>query len=157
MDAYAKYKEGGLRRKIHDAIRAKRCIRCFAEGHLRSSCQEPPRSWEGDFNKGKESFWKPQPKPKQSRPQWHVSLISEKSNLLFASLHDKIIVLDTASDISIGRMSFLRNVRLAETSAFVEGVGGKTFFDLETCHWMKRLSSRCLQLRRMLCLPTLGP
>jgi hypothetical protein len=129
MDAYSKYKEGGLRRKIHDAIRAKKCIRCFAEGHLRSSCKEPPRSWEGDFNKGKEFFWKPQ--PKQSRPQWCVSPASEKTDLLISSLHGKRIVLDTASEVSIGRISFLKNVLLVETSAFVEGVGGKTFFDLE--------------------------
>jgi hypothetical protein len=41
MDAYSKYKVEGLRRKIHDAIRAKKCIRCFKEGHLRSSsCPE---------------------------------------------------------------------------------------------------------------------
>jgi hypothetical protein len=104
MDAYSKYKEGGLRRKIHDAIRAKKCIRCFAEGHLRSSCKEPPRSWEGDFNKGKESFWKPQ--PKQSRPQWHVSPAAERTDMLIASLHGKKIVLDTASEVSIGRIQF---------------------------------------------------
>ncbi len=129
MDAYSKYKEGGLRRKIHDAIRAKKCIRSFAEGHLRSSCKEPPRSWEGEFNKGKESFWKPQ--PKQSRPQWHVSPAAERTDMLIASLHGKKIVLDTASEVSIGRIQFLKNVRLAKTSAFVERVGGKIFFDLE--------------------------
>jgi hypothetical protein len=129
MDAYSKYKEGGLRRKIHDAIREKKCIRCFAEGHLRSSCKEPPRSWEGDFNRGKESFWKPQ--PKQSRSQWHVYPCSGKTDMLIASLHGKRIVLDTASEVSIGRKSFLKNVRLATTSAFVEGLGGKVCFDLE--------------------------
>ena len=51
--------------------------------------------------------------------------------MLIASLHGKRIVLDTASEVSIGRKSFLRNVRLAATSAFVEGLGGKTCFDLE--------------------------
>jgi hypothetical protein len=29
MGQYAKYKAGGLRQKIHEAIRAKKCIRCF--------------------------------------------------------------------------------------------------------------------------------
>ncbi len=67
MDQYAKYKDGGLRQKLHDAIRARKCIRCMAVGHLRSSCPEPPKSWEADFNQGRAAFWGP--KPKQSRPQ----------------------------------------------------------------------------------------
>jgi hypothetical protein len=75
MDAYGKYKEGGLRRKIHDAIRAKKCIRCFQEGHLRSSCQIPPRSWKEDFNKGKDSFWKPkQVNPARNGSSLHLVL-----------------------------------------------------------------------------------
>jgi hypothetical protein len=59
MTQYAKYKEGGLRQKIHKAIRAKQCIRCWSADHLRSSCTEPPRKWEDDYNKGKDAFWSP--------------------------------------------------------------------------------------------------
>jgi hypothetical protein len=94
MEAYAKYKEGGLRRKIHDAIRAKKCIRCFAEGHLRSSCPEGPRSWEDDFNRGKDAFWKPQ--QKQSRPQWLVSSPSSdtRPRYLTATIGGKSIMLE---------------------------------------------------------------
>ncbi len=69
-DQYSKYKEGGLRQKIHQAIRAKYCIRCWSPDHLRSSCSDPPKKWEEDFNKGKAAFWGP--KPKQARPQWLV-------------------------------------------------------------------------------------
>jgi hypothetical protein len=127
MDAYGKYKEGGLRRKIHDAIRAKKCIRCFQEGHLRSSCQIAPRSWEEDFNKGKDSFWK----PKQSRPQWLVSPSRAQEDYLVSTLQGRSIVLDTASDVSIGRRSFLKKLRLAKNMAMVEGIGGNEFFDLE--------------------------
>ncbi len=43
MTQYAKYKEGGLHQKIHKAIRAKQCIRCWSADHLRSSCPEPPK------------------------------------------------------------------------------------------------------------------
>jgi hypothetical protein len=49
MSQYAKYKTGGLRQKIHEAIRNKKCIRCWSADHLRSSCPEPPKSWEEDF------------------------------------------------------------------------------------------------------------
>ena len=57
MGQYAKYKEGGLRQKIHQAIRDKHCIRCWSPQHLRSSCPEPAKRWEEDFNKGKAAFW----------------------------------------------------------------------------------------------------
>ena len=59
MTQYAKYKEGGLRQKIHKAIRAKQCIRCWSADHLRSSCPDPPKKWEDDCNKGKDAFWAP--------------------------------------------------------------------------------------------------
>jgi hypothetical protein len=59
MAQYAKYKEGGLRQKIHKAIRAEQCIRCWSADHLRSSCPEPPKKWEDDYNKGKDAFWAP--------------------------------------------------------------------------------------------------
>jgi hypothetical protein len=131
MEAYSKYKEGGLRRKIHDAIRAKKCIRCFAEGHLRSSCPEGPRSWEDDFNRGKDAFWKPQ--QKQSRPQWLISGPSSETRprYLTATVGGKSIMLDTASDGSIGRIDFLENLRLARKTATVQGVGGEGVFEVE--------------------------
>ncbi len=68
MEQYGKYKDGGLRQKLHDAIRARKCIRCMVVGHLRSTCPESPKSWEADFNSGKAAFWGP--KVKQARPQW---------------------------------------------------------------------------------------
>jgi hypothetical protein len=131
MDAYSKYKEGGLRRKIHDAIRAKKCIRCFGDGHLRSSCPEGPRSWEDDFNRGKDSFWKP--KAKQSRPQWLVPSTHTRTGpgLLFATLRGERVMLDTASDVSLGNFSFLTNLRLAKKTTIVHGVGGKGVFKVE--------------------------
>jgi hypothetical protein len=49
MDQYLKYKDRGLRQKLHDVIRARKCIRCMAVGHLGSSCPEPPKSWEADL------------------------------------------------------------------------------------------------------------
>ena len=88
MSQYSKYKTGGLRQKIHEAIRNKKCIRCWSTDHLRSSCKEPPKSWEEDFNQGRAAFWGP--KPKQSRPQWLSppqlarDLIEPPSLMLFA-------------------------------------------------------------------------
>ncbi len=71
MEQYSKYKDGGLRQRLHDAIRARKCIRCMNTGHLRSTCPEPPKSWEEDFNKGRAAFWGP--KLQQSRPQWSLN------------------------------------------------------------------------------------
>jgi hypothetical protein len=155
MDAYSKYKEGGLRRKIHDAIRAKKCIRCFEEGHLRSACKEPPRSWEGDFNKGKESFWKPQ--PKQARPYWRLPPLARETDMLISSLHGKRIVLDTGSEVSIGRLDFLQNIRLARTTTFVEGVGGKKISTWKEIYdWRIIKASPYLLLVMTICPQTLG-
>jgi hypothetical protein len=106
MAQYAKYKEGGLRQKVHQAIRDKHCIRCWSSQHLRSSCPEPAKKWEEDFNKGKAEFWGP--RPKQSRPQWVKPLDCQSPpfnldhELLFAVDLDRFISLDTASEVSIG-------------------------------------------------------
>jgi hypothetical protein len=43
-DQYVKYKDGGQRQKLHDAVRARKCIRCMAVGHLRFTCPEAPKS-----------------------------------------------------------------------------------------------------------------
>jgi hypothetical protein len=74
MKQYSKYKDGGLRQKIHDTIRACKCICCLQAGHLRSACAEPPKSWEVDFNQGKAAFWGP--KLKQARPQWTIETLT---------------------------------------------------------------------------------
>jgi hypothetical protein len=134
MEQYAKYKDGGLGQKLHDAIRARKCIRCMATGHLRSACPESPKSWEGDFNAGKEAFWGP--KVKQVRPQWLPSTFTLKglepsSKVLFVTDAGRSIALDTCSEISIGRKIFLLNLRLAEKSIWIEGVGGMVLLEEE--------------------------
>ena len=134
MDQYSKYKQGGLRQKLHDAIRARKCIRCMAVGHLRSACSEPPKSWESDFNAGKAAFWGP--KTKQVRPQWLPSTATLKgkepsSKVLFVADAGRSIALDTCSEISIGRRDILLNLRLAEKPIFIEGVGGTIFLEEE--------------------------
>ena len=135
MSQYAKYKTGGLRQKIHEAIRSKKCIRCWSADHLRSSCQEPPRSWEEDFNQGRASFWGP--KPKQARPQWLSppqlarDLIEPPSLMLFAYEGEMKIALDTGSEISIGRKDLLKNIRLVNEEVFVESLGGMRQIFLE--------------------------
>ena len=128
MSQYAKYKTGGLRQKIHEAIRSKKCIRCWSADHLRSSCPEPPKSWEEDFNQGRAAFWGP--KPKQSRPQWLSpsqlarDLIEPPSLMLFAYEREMKIALDTGSEVSIGQKDFLKNIRLVNEEVFVESLGG---------------------------------
>jgi hypothetical protein len=117
MTQYAKYKGGGLRQKIHKAIRAKQCIRCWSTDHLRSSCPDPPKKWEDDYNKGKDAFWGP--KLPQSRPQWICPTPAHTapefvSSLLFARGSHLVLALDTCSDVSIGQIEFLKNVRLVE-------------------------------------------
>ena len=135
MAQYAKYKEGGLRQKVHQAIRDKHCIRCWSSQHLRSSCPEPAKKWEEDFNKGKAEFWGP--RPKQSRPQWVKPLAHQsppfnlEHELLFAVDLDHFISLDTANEVSIGLFDILKNVRLAKNPVLVEGLGGTQHFGLE--------------------------
>ena len=121
MEQYSKYKDGGLRQKLHDAIRARKCIRCMASGHLRSACPEPPKSWEADFNAGKAAFWGP--KVKQARPQWlpqtpELKYPPTRTKLLMAFDAGRNIALDTCSEISIGRKELLSNLRLAEKAIF---------------------------------------
>jgi hypothetical protein len=136
MDQYAKYKDGGLRQKLHDAIRARKCIRCMASGHLRSACPESPKSWEADFNinSGKAAFW--EPKVKQARPQWLPGTTTLKepqpsAELLIVTDAGRNIALDTCSEISIGWKKHLINLRLAEKAIFIEGVGGIVFLEEE--------------------------
>ena len=135
MGQYAKYKPGGLRQKIHEAIRAKQCIRCWSSDHLRSSCPEPPKSWEDDFNKGKAAFWGP--KPKQSRPQWlrspppQPTPLDLSPTMLFARHEGLILALDTCSEVSIGRKDLLKGLRLAKEPICLEGIGGTRGFCLE--------------------------
>jgi hypothetical protein len=134
MEQYSKYKDGGLRQKLHDAIRARKCIRRMAAGHLCSACPEPPKLWEADFNAGKAAFWGP--KPKQVRPQWLPSTPTLKgpkpsSSLLMVVDAGLNIALDTCSEISIGSKRVLINLRLAEKAIFIEGVGGLLFLEEE--------------------------
>jgi hypothetical protein len=134
MEQYSKYKDGGLRQKLHDAIRARNGIRCMATGHLRSNCSEPPKSWEEDFNKGKADFWGP--KVKQSRPQLlhHTPDPQEpqvQTNLLVVRDGGLRIALDTCSEISIGRKKKLKNLRLVENPIFVQGIGGMLPLEVE--------------------------
>jgi hypothetical protein len=45
-------------------------------------------------------------------------------DLLFVTDAGRIIALDTCSDVSIGRIDSLKNVRLAQKTVCVEGIGG---------------------------------
>ncbi len=104
-------------------------------GHLRSSCPEPPKTWEADFNKGKTAFWGP--KLKQSRPQWVPSEVtslrgpSYHMDLLLVSDAGRTIALDTCSEVSIGSFEVLQGVRLAENQVFIQGIGGTQFLEFE--------------------------
>ena len=109
MEQYSKYKDGGLRQKLHDAIRARKCIRCMNTGHLRSACTEAPKSWEADFNQGKAAFWGP--KLPQARPQWSLNPSTVPNteyhlNLLVVTDSERQIALDTCSEVSLGQSKF---------------------------------------------------
>jgi hypothetical protein len=122
-----------LRQKIQQAIRAKHCIRCWSPEHLRSSCPEPPKKWEEDFNKEKAAFWGP--KPKQARTQWlctpeaECARLGPASQVLSSVDSGLVISLDTGSEIPIGRIDLLENIRLVRKPVFVEGIGGMCIFD----------------------------
>ncbi len=116
MEQYSKYKDEGLRQKLHDAIRARKCIRCMNTGHLRSACTEAPKSWEADFNQGKAAFWGP--KLQQARPQWSLNPSTVPTteyhlNLLVVTDSNRQIALDTYSEVSLGQSNFLSDLRLA--------------------------------------------
>ncbi len=95
---------------------------------------EPPKSWEADVNQGKAAFGGP--KPKQSRPQWIQSSPHDPSHqgpidLLFVTDAGRIIALDTCSEVSIGLIDSLKNIRLAQKPVCVEGIGGMRVLELE--------------------------
>jgi hypothetical protein len=132
MEQYKKYKDGGLRQKLHDAIRAQKCIRCMAVGHFRSTCTEPPKSWEADFNKGKSAFWGP--KLKQARPQWTIKDLAPASahlNQLLVTDSNRQIALDSGSEVSIGQSKHLIDLRIAKKQILVNSIGGIKFLEME--------------------------
>ncbi len=112
-----------MRQKIHKAIRAKQCIRSRA-----------PKDKGRRYNKGKDTFWTP--KLLQSRPQWLCPTTVHTapefvSAQLFAQDSGRVIALDTCSDVSIGRVDILKNVRLVQAAVLAEGCGGRHLFEME--------------------------
>jgi hypothetical protein len=77
------------------------------------------------------------PETQIGTPQWLKPLGRQNSplnsdhELLFAVDLGRRISLDTASEVSIGQIDILKNVRLAENPVFVEGIGGTQHFCLE--------------------------
>ncbi len=125
---------GGLRQKLHDAIRARKCIRCMNTGHLRSACTEAPKSWEADFNQGKAAFWGP--KLQQAWPQWSLNPSTVPTteyhlNLLVVTDSNHQIALDTCSEVSLGQSNVLSDLRLAQKRTFIEGIGGIKILEME--------------------------
>jgi hypothetical protein len=53
------------------------------------------------------------------------------SSLLFARDSNLVLALDTCSDVSIGRIEFLKDVRLVKKTILVEGCGGRLLFEME--------------------------
>lgn len=67
QELFATFPEKSLRRRLWDAISAKKCIRCNGD-HLRSACSKERQTWEDDFERP--DFWtKRFTPPKQARVQ----------------------------------------------------------------------------------------
>jgi hypothetical protein len=72
----------------------------------------------------------------QSRLQWiqsypHDPPHQDPMDLLFVTDAGRIIALDTCSEVSIGRIESLKNVRLAQKPVCIEGIGGMRVLELE--------------------------
>ncbi len=132
---YSKYKDGGLRQKLWKHIKAKKCVRCGAAGHLRSACKLLEKSWEKDFNQP--GFWTAystiKPRAKQVRVQLMLTSSSAggRSKIITVRHDSGLIALDTYSDVSLAKRGFLRNVRKSLTPVSVESMEGMTYLEEE--------------------------
>ncbi len=111
QELYTKFKKDGLRRRLWDAVKQGHCTRCGSTEHLRSKCVQEAKGWEADFNKGAE-FWirtagKLAVNGKQASMQVEAS---GQSAVLCVRIEDELVVLDSASDVSLARVDALSNV-----------------------------------------------
>jgi hypothetical protein len=95
-DVYAKFAEGSLRRRVWDAIVAKKCPRCNGD-HLRVSCTKERQPWEDDFEK--EDFFTKKFVKKQVRVQLSNNLHTPSAEILFVATPLGMCIVDSCSDV----------------------------------------------------------
>ncbi len=106
------------------------CTRCGSTEHLPSKCAQEAKGWEVDFNKGAE-FWtrtagKLAVNGKQARMQiwaWHQSAV------LCVRIEDELVILDSASDVSLARVDALIDVHDSYARVPIAHIEGQTILD----------------------------
>jgi hypothetical protein len=123
QDIYSKFPEKSLRRRLWNAIVAKKCVRCNGE-HLRSACAKERQGWEDDFEKP--GFWTKKAPVKQSRVQLSYPLNLPSPSVLHVVCPAGLCLIDTCSDVSLARRDVLSRLHAAEASVIIGHMGGET-------------------------------
>jgi hypothetical protein len=122
-DVYAKFAVGSLRRRVWDAIAAKKCPRCNGD-HLRVSCPKSRQPWEDDFEKA--DFFTKKFVKKQVRVQLSSNLRTPNTEILSVSTPLGMCLVDSCSDITIARRDVLRDLGRVDAPIVVAHLGGDT-------------------------------
>jgi hypothetical protein len=122
-EIYAKFLEGSLRRRVWDAIIAKKCPRCNGD-HLRVSCTKARQPWEDDFEK--EDFFLKQFVKKQVRVQLSNNLHSPSAELLSVATPVGMCIVDSCSDVTLARRDVLSRLHFAASPVVIAHLGGET-------------------------------
>ncbi len=83
------------------------CTRCGSTEHLRSKCAQEARGWEVDFNKGAEFWTRTAGKLAINGKQARVQIWTGQSAVLCVQVEDELVILDSASDVSLGSVGKL--------------------------------------------------
>jgi transposase InsO family protein len=122
-EVYAKFAVGSLRRRVWDAIAAKKCPRCQGD-HLRVSCPKARQPWEDDFEKA--DFFTKKFAKKQVRVQLSSNLRTPNTEILSVSTPLGMCLVDSCSDITIARRDVLRDLARVDAPIVVAHLGGDT-------------------------------
>jgi hypothetical protein len=126
-ELFATFPEMSLRRRLWDAISAKKCVRCNGD-HLRSSCPKERQAWEDDFEKP--DFWTRKfilrTQTKQVRVQLTPAVNLPCLQVLHILCSAGMCLIDTCSDVTLARRDVLTSIRRAETAVVIAHWGGGT-------------------------------
>ena len=122
-EVYAKFPEGSLRRRVWDAMVAKKCPRCNGD-HLRVSCTKARKPWEDDFEK--EDFFTKKYVKKQVRVQLSNNLHTPSAEILSVATPLGLCLVDSCSDVTLARRDVLSRLHLVASPVVVSPLGGDT-------------------------------
>ncbi len=107
------------------------CKRCGSTEHLRSKCAQEARGWEVDFNKGAEFWTRTAGKLEINGKQARVQIWTGQSAVLCVQVEGELVILDSASDVSLGRLDALIDVHDSHEEVPIAHLEGHVVLDKE--------------------------